>query len=160
WARLAIVVCDSCMIPREVVAEAKRLIGERSGLAADRVLISATHAHSCPAATEVFQSDPDDAYRGFLARRIADAVQRAVNHLAPARIGGGVGSVPSQVNNRRWRMKPGTIAADPFGRKADLVKMNPPPGSPDLVEPAGPTDPDVSVVSVRSPDGRPIALLA
>src|SRR3954466_14207816 len=49
-ARLAIVVCDSCMIPREVVAEAKALIRERSGLPPERVLISATHAHSCPTA--------------------------------------------------------------------------------------------------------------
>ncbi len=42
--RLALVVCDSCMIPREVVAEAKRRIRERSQLEPDHVLISATHA--------------------------------------------------------------------------------------------------------------------
>jgi hypothetical protein len=40
----------------------------------------------------------------------------------------------------------------------DRVKMNPAGGSPDLVEPAGPTDPTVSVLALRDPGGRPIAV--
>ena len=68
-------------------------------------------------------------------------------------------AVPQHVFNRRWKMKPGTIPPNPFGG-TDQVKMNPAAGSPDLVEPAGPTDPDLTVISVRALDGRPIALLA
>jgi hypothetical protein len=158
--RVAIVVCDSCATPREVVTEAKRRILAQSKIPADHVLISATHSHTCPTATPTFQSDPDREYQRFYAVRIADAVQQAVNNLAPAAVGWGVGRNDRQVHNRRWRMKPGTIPADPFGRTNDRVRMNPPPGSPDLIEPAGPTDPDVSVVSVRAADGRPLALLA
>jgi hypothetical protein len=158
--RLAIVVCDSCMVPREVFDEAKRLVNENTGLPVEQMLMSATHAHSAPASAGVFQSDADQAYRSFLAVRIADAVRRAIENLEPARIGWGVGRVPGQVFNRRWHMKPGTIPANPFGSDSDQVKMNPPAGSPDLIEPAGPTDPEVSVVAVQSLDGRPIALLA
>src|SRR3954452_1423996 len=128
--RLAIVVGDSCMIPREVVDDAKKRIRERSGIPPERVLISATHAHSCPAAGAVFQSDPDPRYLDFLAIRLADAVQQAAGNLTPARIGWGVGKNDRQVNNRRWKMKPGTIPANPFGRTDEQVKMNPSPGSP------------------------------
>jgi hypothetical protein len=121
--------------------------------------ISATHAHSAPTAGSVFQSDPDPAYLEFLATRISDAIRRAVNNLQPAKVGWGVGSEPTQVFNRRWRMKEGFKMIDPFGRP-DQVRMNPPPASAELVEPAGPIDPEIGVLSVRDVEGRPLALLA
>jgi hypothetical protein len=158
--RLALVVVDSCMVPRSIFDEAKRLVAEQTGLPPDHMLMSATHTHSAPAAAPVFQSDPDPAYQRFLAVRIADGMRRAFNNLAPAKIGWAVGRVPDQVFNRRWKMKPGSIPPDPFGGTNDLVKMNPPMGSSDLIEPAGPTDPEVCFISIQSADGRPMALLA
>jgi len=56
-------------------------------------------------------------------------------------------------------MKPGTVNPNPFGG-VDQVVMNPGVGTPNLLEPAGPTDPGVSFISVQSSAGRPIALLA
>lgn len=159
-ARLALVVIDSCMVPREIMDEAKRLVHEQTGLPLQHMLMSATHTHSAPAATPVFQSDPDPNYQKFLSRRIADGVRRAINNLAPAKIAWGIGRVPDQVFNRRWKMKPGTIPPDPFGGTNDQARMNPPVGSPDLIEPAGPTDPEVPIISIQSKDGRPLALLA
>jgi neutral ceramidase len=158
--RLAIVVCDSCMIPREVMDAAKQRIARQTAIPADHVLISATHTHTAPTCSAVFQSDPDKEYQQFLAARIADGVQRAVNNLVPAKIGWGAGQAPGEVFNRRWRMKPGTIPPNPFGGTNELVKMNPPVASADLIEPAGPTDPGVSVVSVQAADGHPLAVLA
>jgi neutral ceramidase len=158
--KLAFVVVDSCMIPREVVTAAKKRIQDRSKIAPDHVLISATHTHSAPTAGPVFQSLPDDQYLRFLAVKIADAVERAVNNLRPAQVGYGMGKNANQLNNRRWKKKPGTIPPDPFGGKSDQVQMNPPPGSPDLIEPAGPIDPEVGVVSLRGTDGKPIAVLS
>jgi hypothetical protein len=158
--RLAFVIVDSCMIPREVVEAAKTRITEQTKIPADHVLISATHAHSAPASTPVFQTDQDSRYVKFLAAKIGDAVTFAVNNLATAQVGWGMGRNADQIFNRRWRKKPGTIPADPFGKTTDQVQMNPPPGSADLVEPAGPVDPEVGVLAVRRPDGTPIAVLS
>lgn len=158
--KLAFIVCDSCMVVREVVTDAKNRIRERTGIAPDHVLISATHAHSCPTSGGVFQSGPDPNYRRFLALKIADAVSGAVTNLAVARVGWGAGRNAEQVFNRRWYMKNGVTNPDPFGRTTDKVRMNPVPGGAELVKPAGPIDPDVFVVSVQTPSGKPVALLA
>src|SRR5207244_5908846 len=104
------------------------------------------------------QSDPDEDYREYLTTRIAEGIEQAVKKLAPARIGWGVGQDKTQVFNRRWLMK--SLQADPFGGLTDQVKMNPGYLHKELAKPAGPIDADVSVLSVQSRDGRPIALLA
>lgn len=158
--RLAIVVCDSCAISREIMDEAKRLASAATGIPTSNMLISATHAHSCPTAVAVFQSEPNPKYTTFLSQQIAKGIQQAHAQLEPAEIGWTVGNDPTQLFNRRWKLKPGTVPADPFGGTTDTVKMNPGIGNKNLVEPAGPVDPQVSILSVRSPNGRPIALLA
>ena len=160
--RLALVVCDLLGIHRSVSDEARKLIQENAGIPPERVFISATHTHSATSALgqDRFKHDqPLDEYQQFVARRIADAVKCAVNRLRPAQIGFGTAQAPEHVFNRRWYMKPGTVPTNPFG-EADQVKMNPPAGSPNLVEPAGPTDPAISFLSVRGMDGRPISVFA
>lgn len=159
--RLAIVVCDSCMIPRELMDAAKKLASNaRTGLRPERILISATHTHTAPTVTGVFQSEPDEDYVQYLTEQIAKGIEHAVKNLEPAKIGWGVGQDPTQVYNRRWYMKPGVPNPDPFGRTSDKVRMNPGYENPGLLKPAGSIDPDVSLVSVQSTSGRPIALLA
>ncbi len=158
--RLAIVTVDSCVVPRDVFDAAKRLIQKEAKLPADHVLMAATHTHYAPTVANVFQSKADETYKAFLARRIADGVRRAITNLAPARIGWAVGSEPNQVFNRRWHLKPGTMPPNPFGSRDDKVRMNPGVENPNLVRPAGPIDPEVPVVALQSPDGRPLALLA
>jgi len=158
--RLAFAVCDARMIGRDVLDAAKQLLRQSIGLPADQLLISATHTHSAPGVVGLNRNELDRWYLDFFARRVADGICRAAGHLAPARIGWGFGSRPQHVFNRRWRMKPGSIPPDPFGQTTDQVQMNPPAGSPNLVEPAGPVDPQLGVLSVQHADGRPLALLA
>lgn len=161
--RLALVVCDLLGLHRSVAVEARRLIEESTGIPAAHVLVSGTHTHSAvsalgdaprPYASDVALND----YQKFVAKRIADGVKRAANLLRPAEIAFGTVEVPEHVFNRRWFMKPGTVPVTPFGGTTDKVKMNPPSGSADLVEPAGPIDPVVSILALREPGGRLISV--
>jgi hypothetical protein len=157
---IAIVVCDSCMIPREIMDEAKKRASKKTGIPVQHMLISATHTHTAPTLTGVFQSEPDRDYAAFVTDRIALGIEKAHANLAPAKLGWGVGQEPGQVFCRRWLMKPGTVAPDPFDNTTDRVKMNPGYLAKGLDKPAGPVDPDVSVLSVQDAKGRPLALLA
>jgi hypothetical protein len=157
--KIALVVCDLLGLHRSVSAEARRLIEDATGIPPSHVAISATHTHSAASALgERYTSEaPLDDYQKFVARRIADGVRRAINNLRPAQIAFGTAEAPEHVFNRRWFMKEGTTPPNPFG-KIDKVKMNPPGGNPNLVEPAGPTDPTISFIAVREPAGRLISV--
>lgn len=157
--RLALAAVDVCVLPGDTMDRAKKLIEERIGIPPSHVLISAVHTHSGPATARLLQGEVDSVYLDFLVSRIADAVCRAVNHLEPARIGWGVGREDRLVFNRRYFMKPGTIAPDPFGRANDTVATNPGFHNPNVVKPAGPIDPDVGVLVLESLDGRPISVI-
>jgi hypothetical protein len=158
--RLAIVVVDACMVPREITDEAKRLAEKRTGIPPGRILISATHTHTAPTLAGVFQSEPNREYVAQLPGLIADGIKKAVDNLEPAKIGWGVGRDPAQVFNRRWHREHALIPRDPFGKTTDKVQMNPGYQVKGLLRAAGPTDPEVSIIAVQSTNGRPIALLA
>lgn len=163
--KLALVVCDLLGLHRSVAIEARKHIESATGIPAGNVLISATHTHSAASAIgdapRGYFSDRElNDYQRFVVRRIVDGVRRANHQLAPAEVGYGAVDVPEHVFNRRWFMKPGTVPVTPFGGTTDQVKMNPPGGSPNLIEPAGPTDPTVSFVAVREPSGRLISVFS
>ena len=140
---IAIAICDSTMLWKDLIDEAKAIASKKTGIPPERMLIAATHTHSTPR---------------FGVRN--GELERGYNNLSPAAIGWVSVQVPEFVFNRRWFVKPESIPPNPFGEEGDRVRMNPPAGSLDLVRPAGPVDPEFFVVSVRHADGRPLALLA
>ena len=164
--KLMFIVADNISMNRDLIDEAKRLINKETDLPVENILISAIHTHSSVSSQGEAEERGKwnyartyDDYQKFLIRRFADCARIALNNLEPARIGWGVGSVPQHVFVRRWKMKPGTPMPNPFGGQ-DKVVMNPGVGNPDLLEPAGKPDPEVSFISVQSTNGKPIALLA
>ncbi|EPR66579.1 Alkaline ceramidase domain protein [Cyclobacterium qasimii] len=157
--KIAMVTLDLCVVHRETLDNAKKRANKFTGIPIENMLISAIHTHSGGTACSVWQSEPDPDYLIFLEERTADAIIRANNNLEPARIGWGVGQEPSEVFNRRWKLKEGITFTNPFGGE-DKVRMNPGFENPDLVGPAGPIDSEVPIISVKSVEGRTIAILA
>jgi hypothetical protein len=158
--RLGFVVVDSCYCPRELFDEAKRRAALLCEMPADHILASATHTHTAPASRDRREVDADPEYVEHVTRGIVSALHQATSNLAPAEFGWGRCEVPEEINNRRWHLKPGRMTTNPFGGTDDQVKMNPPRGPDVLDRPAGPVDPEVMFLAVRTPKGRPIALLA
>ncbi|NOZ39778.1 MAG: c-type cytochrome [Planctomycetes bacterium] len=158
--QLAIVVVDSCMMPRALLDEAKAIAEQATGIRSDRILISATHTHSAPAVMSCLGSDRDETYTRFLPNQIAKGIKLAQDRLAPARIGWAMGRDEKDVACRRWLMKPGSVRPNPFGQTGERVQMHPGYGNPNAIRPTGPVDPDVAVLSVQTQDGRPLALIS
>ncbi|WP_236696317.1 hypothetical protein [Rhodopirellula islandica] len=157
---IALVTCDSCMIPREIYDSAKQMAAEATGIATDHILCSATHTHTAVSVAPTFQSLVEQDYLPFLTKRIAEGIVQAHAQLEPARIGWAIGNNPNQVFNRRWFLRPGVEINDPFDLGTDRVRVNPSANSPTLLQPAGPVDPEVPVLAVQALDGRPIAMWA
>jgi len=153
-------LCDATMISRDVFDKAKSLAHSETGLPTDHMLMAATHTHSAVRAVGLNRGEMDLEYLDFLARRIADCIKQAINNLAPAKIGYGVGNKPEYLQNRRWFLKPDAIPPNPFGQRTDQVKMGGYLNKENRIKPAGPVDPAVPVLSVQHADGRPLAVLA
>lgn len=163
--KIAIVITDFCMVPREIFDAAKKKAAKATGIPESNILTSATHTHTAVVLASTFQSYPtelEDQYIKYLVNKIAEGIKTAHDQREPAKIGWAVGNNPNQVFNRRWYMRKSfsLAKADPFGKGTDKVRMNPPGGSKSQLKPSGPIDPEVPIVSVQALDGRPIALLA
>jgi hypothetical protein len=156
--RVAFVICDTTMISRELVDRARQLISQTTGIPPSHILISATHTHSSPRLIDLGLGEANRRYEDFAVQRMADGVRRAINNLAPARLGWGSAQKPEHVFNRRWLLKPDHSLVNPFGGKTDLAWMY--PGKEVALEPAGPVDPEVAFLAVQHSDGRPLAVLA
>jgi hypothetical protein len=153
-------VVDTCMMPRDLIDRAKEQASRQTGVPTNRMLVSATHSHSAPSAMGCLGSRFDPDYAAYLPAKIADAITGAHRNLERARIGWGTADDWDHTFNRRWIRRPDRIINDPFGNPTARAHMHPGYQSPDAIGPSGPVDPCLSILSVQSRSGRPLALLA
>lgn len=161
--RIAIAVVDSTALPRELIDAVKRKVNERTGLRSDQIMISATHTHSAPNARRRWgneESEANDAYIRLLEERIALGIERAMQSRVPARVGWAVTEYADGTYPRRYIRRPDKMSTDPFGEPTVRTNMHPGYQNPDVIGPAGPKDPQLSILSIQTLQGRPIAVFA
>jgi hypothetical protein len=158
--KLVIVVVDSCMLPRPLLDEVKKLAANRTGVPMNRLLISATHTHSAPASMACLGTDIDPDYVPLVKLKIVDAIAAALAKLQPAKVGFAKENAADFTALRRWIRRPDRITDDPFGNPTVRATMHAGSNWDNVTGESGPEDPDLSLVSIQSKDGTPIAVLA
>ena len=158
--RIAIVIVDSCMMPRPLLDDAKALAATKTKIKPDRMLIAATHTHTAPASMSCLGTDADPNYVPYLRIKLAEAIQKAEANLEPARVGFAVTQAPEHTALRRWIRRPDRLAEDPFGNLTVRANMHSGRNWDDVTGESGPEDPDLSLISIQSRAGLPIAVLA
>ncbi len=154
---LAMVVVDNLGAGPDVLNEAKAIAAEKTGMKVENMLISSTHTHSGPSLNT--RSEPAAAYYKKFVEGVSAAIVQAHTALQPASIGAAAHPLPDEVFNRRWYLKDGKMPLNPFGR-LDKVKTNPGTDPNVIDHPAGPTDPDITIISVQGAKRKPLALYA
>jgi hypothetical protein len=158
--RLVFCVVDTCMMPRELIDAAKNSVAKQTGLDTAHMMVSATHTHSAPAAMSCLGSRMDPDYAAWLPGKVAESMIAALQDLQPARIGWASVDVWAHTHNRRWVRRADKMFDDPFGDRTVRAHMHPGYESTDVIGPSGPVDPELSVLAVETPDGKPLAMLA
>ncbi|MBB5035115.1 neutral/alkaline non-lysosomal ceramidase N-terminal domain-containing protein [Prosthecobacter vanneervenii] len=154
---VALVVVDVLGAGPDVLNEAKAIAAAKTGMAVDKMLISSTHTHSGPSVNT--RSELAARYYKRFVEGIAESIIKAHGALRPATVGAAAHPLPDEVFNRRWYLKPGKMPLNPFGRM-DKVKMNPGTDPNTLDRPAGPTDPDITIISVQDSKRKSLAVYA
>ena len=158
--RVALVGIDALVIHRAQVLAARKAIRERCGIEPEAVLVAASHSHSSGPTGMILPGQYDHAdefvrslayeqsscadagYLEKVVQAIVDAVCEADRSRVEARCGVASGIEDQVAFNRRFRMKNG------------LSHTHPGQGNPEIIEPAGPTDPEVGVIGAWNAEGK------
>ncbi|MFT5468255.1 MAG: neutral ceramidase [Verrucomicrobiales bacterium] len=154
--RCLIAIIDAIGIGREMADKAKMAFAEKTGWDPESIMIAATHAHTTPKGGDT--SPGRIAYEKKRRAGLAEALLKAIEALEPAKVGFASDEEASEVRNRRNFYEEGSSSTrNPLGGY-DKVRMN--GGTKGIIKPAGPIDPEVCVVDVRTERGKPLGLLA
>ena len=157
---IAITVVDSCMMPRDMLDKTKADAARLTGIPVERMLISATHTHTAPSTMGTLGTPPDPDYVAMLPGLITESIVKAHRNLQPAKIGWTVVEDFDHTHTRRWIRRPDKMIKDPFGVVNVRANMHPGYLNPDVIGPSGPVDPALSLISIQSDSGKPLAVFA
>ena len=148
---VAWVTLDLITTTFSLTREARAEIERRTGIPGQQVLISATHAHTGPELADRGRSGAlsndsttttntvTASYSDQLPKLIAEAVAQAQAQQVPVQLSAALGRCDQLAFNRRFYLRDGSVAWNPG-------KLNP-----DVMLPAGPTDPEVGLLLIEPP---------
>lgn len=164
---LAFVGLDTLAMPfsLHLLDTTRQEIERTTGISGDNVMLAASHTHSGGPLNGLAPSDfvgaPDlvqtlvreysincsPIYQEWVSRQIVTAVHEAQSRKQEALLSVGTGVEDKVLFNRRFRMANGRVYTHP-GK-----------GNPEIIEPAGPVDPEVGVLAAWSVDGELLGCL-
>jgi hypothetical protein len=140
--RICLITLDLIVVSREWGDRAREMIVERTGIPADRILISATHTHTGPSVGQGRPGTPEE-WLEALPGMIADTAEAAAEEMFDALLFPGMQQEHLLASNRLGRT-----------READEVFS-----SEGVIGHAGPVDPELLAVGIRERDGTVRAVL-
>lgn len=152
--KVAFITLDVISLPHLLVMKSRELIHKQTGIALNNIILNATHLHAGPQMNPLFWDVvggsaklKSQEYTYKLPELILSSVKSAISKIQPVHVS--IGSVQESTIsfNRRFLMKNGTF------------KTNPGKSNPNIVRPAGPIDPALSIVYFESLDKKPVAIL-
>ncbi len=158
--KVALVGLDALGIHRTTVDNVRSSIAKQTGIAENSILLGASHSHSSGPMAGVMPGEFDHAsdlvkklayqestcadprYLRKVEEAVVEAVVQADRRKVDCRAGVGQGREDQVAFNRRFRMRSG------------LTVTHPGQNNPDIIEPAGPADPEVGVLGVWNRNGQ------
>lgn len=154
--RAAVVVCDLTAVSRDLCEAVRKQACEKTGIRPEAITVSGTHSHTAPDYSKhLYQylkrlesGEPASAggqppYAEKLIGGIVQAIVAAHDRLEPATLASGSATQETPVSfNRRFVMKDGSVQT--WRNLSD----------PNVVRAAGPIDPEVGVVVIKSDSGK------
>ena len=152
--RVAFITLDVISLPHLLVMKSRALIYKQTGIAVNNIILNATHLHAGPQMNPLFWDVvggsaklKSQEFAHKLPELILESVKSAISKIQPVHVSIGNVQETSISFNRRFLMKDGTFKTNPG-------KLNP-----NIVRPAGPIDPSLSMVYFESLDKKPVAIL-
>ena len=143
---VALVGVDTLFIGKSTVTACRQALAKTIKIPEANLLIGASHTHSGGPLEFCFSNEADPKYTTRVIAAITEAVTDAARSLHAAELAIGTGVAEGISFNRRFLMRDGREITHP-GK----------PGTPyhdQIVAPAGPVDPEVGVLAVRTPKGK------
>jgi hypothetical protein len=154
----AIVVCDLTGVSIDLASQVRSQAAEKTGIPAANIVVSATHSHTAPdyskdlylRLAKASRDAKRTEYVEQLIQRTVEAIVKAHEAAGPVTLHAGSAGQETQVSfNRRFVMRDGSV-------RTWMNFQNP-----DVVRAAGPIDPEVGVLLVKSlSDGAPRGVLS